>query len=159
MKLDETIKKIIEDFILKTSFHVENISIIEDNDINVVWFIISTNEPHFFLGKGGEHLGAINHISKKIIENKTKKEDAVQIIIDVNDFEKKKIDSLKNIAHMYAERARFFKSSVEIDPMSAYERKIVHSYLSNKNDIKTESKGEGYNRHVVVSYSASDQSL
>ena len=53
---------------------------------------------------------------------------------------------------MMAERARYFKSSVEVDPMPAFERRIVHEFLSNATDLKTESTGFGHTRRVVIKY-------
>jgi spoIIIJ-associated protein len=53
---------------------------------------------------------------------------------------------------MMAERARYFKSNIEVDPMPAFERRIVHMFLEDAKDIKTESEGQGSNRRVVIKY-------
>jgi spoIIIJ-associated protein len=53
-----------------------------------------------------------------------------------------------------AERARSFQYDVELSPMSAYERLIVHTTLQNAPNVKTESLGEGRNRRVVIKYAA-----
>ena len=53
---------------------------------------------------------------------------------------------------MMSERARYFKSNIEVDPMSAFDRRIVHEFLSSATDLKTESTGTGYNRRVVIKY-------
>jgi spoIIIJ-associated protein len=55
-------------------------------------------------------------------------------------------------AVMMAERARSFRYDVELSPMSAYERLIVHSALSSEPHVKTESQGEGRGRRVVIKY-------
>ena len=74
------------------------------------------------------------------------------ILIDINGFQKKKVEGIHAVAHMMAERARYFKSNIEIDPMSAFERRIVHEFLSSATDLKTESQGEGRSRRVVIKY-------
>jgi spoIIIJ-associated protein len=51
-----------------------------------------------------------------------------------------------------SERARYFKSNIEVDPMSAFERRIVHEFLSEANDLKTESVGFGPSRRVIIKY-------
>jgi spoIIIJ-associated protein len=56
---------------------------------------------------------------------------------------------------MMAERARSFQYDVELTPMNAYERLIVHTVLSDSPNVKTESSGEGRNRRVVIKYAAS----
>jgi spoIIIJ-associated protein len=147
------LEKSIQDLINKTSFHVGDLNIVEDADTGMIWFSISSNEPHYFIGRNGENLQAINHLVRKMIEKSlTGTETFTDIVVDVNDFQKKRVDNLKTVAHMMAERARFFKSSVDVEPMSSYDRKIVHSYLSNKNDVSTESVGEGANRHIVIKF-------
>ena len=161
----DKIKNLIEELIYKTTFNVEGICFNDEN--GVLWCNIKTQEPYLFIGKYGETLGALNHIVRKIIEknliegeNKNDSEKIPplslsgyeNIIIDVNEYQKKRIENVKAIAHMMAERARFFKSNIEVDPMSAYERRIIHEFLSDKTDVKTESVGEGPDRRVVIKY-------
>jgi spoIIIJ-associated protein len=74
------------------------------------------------------------------------------ILIDINGFQKKHIENVRAVAHMMSERARYFKSNIEVDPMSAFERRIVHEFLSDATDLKTESAGMGPTRHVVIKY-------
>lgn len=74
------------------------------------------------------------------------------VLVDINDQTKKRIESIRTTAHMMAERARYFKSSIDVDPMPAFERRIMHEFLSQTKDIKTESVGEGKARHMVVKY-------
>lgn len=74
------------------------------------------------------------------------------ILIDINGFQKKHVENIRAIAHMMGERARYFKSSIEVNPMSAFERRIVHEFLSNATDLKTESMGIGHTRRVVIKY-------
>ena len=146
------IDTLIKDLINKTSFHVEDVVVSYDEDTDTTWYSIKTSESRFFIGRDGETLSALNHLVKRLVEKKSEQEIVPQYIIDVDNFQKRKIDNLKTIAHMLAERARYFKSTIEFDPMSAYERKIVHSFLQSKTDLKTESTGEGKDRRVTVKY-------
>ncbi|MGH7249994.1 MAG: R3H domain-containing nucleic acid-binding protein, partial [Minisyncoccia bacterium] len=59
---------------------------------------------------------------------------------------------IRAVAHMMSERARYFKSNIEVDPMSAFERRVVHEFLSDATDLKTESVGIGRDRRVVIKY-------
>ena len=124
-----------------------------DEKSNTLWLSITSPATRLLLLRDAEPLGALNHIATKIVEN-IAREDVThpRVIIDANGFEKNKIDSLKNIAHMMAERARYFKSSVAVDAMPAHERRIMHEFLSEMQDIKTESEGMGANRHIVIKY-------
>ncbi len=62
------------------------------------------------------------------------------------------MESIRAVAHMMSERARYFKSSVEIDPMPAFDRRVVHEFLAQAPDLKTESIGFGPTRRVVIKY-------
>jgi len=148
----EEIKNLIKDLIEKTTLAVKNISIADDTPDNT-WFRVELNEPHFFISREGEGLLALNHLVKKIIEANIKEEDAkCNILIDINGFQQKRIDNIRAIAHMMAERARYFKSNIEVDPMSSFERRIIHEFLSNETDLKTESAGFGPSRRVIIKY-------
>lgn len=151
--MSQEIDTLIKDLIYKTSFEIEGIDVMYDEDTGSYWYHIKSPDSRLMIGKNGETLMALNHLVKKAIEQKFgEQKSTTEYFVDINYFQKKKIDNLKQIAHMMAERARFFKSSVEVDPMSPYDRKIIHMYLANKSDLATESSGEGMNRHVVIKY-------
>lgn len=145
----------------KIGVAITKIDIVEDGPHNT-WFSIEVNEPHFFLGREGEALYALNHLVRRITEDKNltpspllvkeRGGEQSQILIDINGFQKKRVENIRAIAHMMGERARYFKSSIEVDPMSAFERRIVHEFLSNETDLKTESTGFGPSRRVVIKY-------
>lgn len=153
----DDIKKIIEEILTKTALSFDEIEVTTDDDDGSVWFLIKSSDSKLFIGKNGENLEALNHLIRKIIENKTRETRLpFQVVIDVNEYQKKKTENIKAIAHMMAERARFFKASVEVEPMNAFERKIIHTYLQNKKDVATESVGQGPTRHVVIKFVESE---
>lgn len=152
----QEIRNLIKELIEKTTISVNDISVNED-DKNTTWFSVEVNQPYFFIGRGGEALSALNHLVRRIVETKTQTSDPEgfeksSILIDINGFQKKRIENIHAVAHMMAERARYFKSSIEIDPMTAFDRRIVHEFLSEATDLKTESTGEGVSRRVVIKY-------
>jgi spoIIIJ-associated protein len=93
---------------------------------------------------------------KKIVEQRHAKKEATEdeplFLIDVNEYRSRQIRDLQAKALMMAERARSFQYDVELNPMSAYERLIVHTTLQDAPNVKTESQGEGRNRRVVIRY-------
>jgi predicted RNA-binding protein Jag len=130
---------------------VETVSVEIDDATGTRRFIIATPDSAILIGERGERLLALNHIAKRIAE-KLVKDENYSFIVDVNDYQKKRIDDIRTKAHMLAERARYFKSSVEMDPMSSYERMIVHAEFTNTSDITTESTGQGKDRRVILRY-------
>jgi spoIIIJ-associated protein len=153
------IEQVIKDFFTGTGIHSGEISFVYDEETKTMWCALSTPDSRLLTGKNGETLSAINHLVRKLVEkhmgvdSETDKQKSLwNIVVDINNFQKKRIDNVKAIAHMMAERARFFKSSIEVDPMSPFERRIVHEFLSTMTDLKTESVGEGLKRRVVIKY-------
>jgi len=152
----EQIQNLIKELLEKTAVQTTKITITEDSPNNT-WFSVEVNEPHFFISNEGEALYALNHLVRRMVEAKmleAGKEEYTgnSILIDINDFQKKRIENIRTIAHMMSERARYFKSNIEVDPMSAFERRIVHEFLSDATDLKTESVGFGPSRRVVIKY-------
>lgn len=153
MKHKDKIKEIIEEIFKKASCTISKCEFI--NDDGMFWCMIETPDSHFMIGKEGETLRSINHIVQRILEKDAIKEqddNLPRIFIDINNYQKKHFDNLKTIAHMMAERARYFKSNIELDPMSAFERRVIHMFLENTKDLKTESEGFGPSRRVVIKY-------
>ncbi|HEV7449078.1 MAG TPA: R3H domain-containing nucleic acid-binding protein [Candidatus Paceibacterota bacterium] len=102
-------------------------------------------------GPGGEHLRALNTLAKRMIE-KAHGEDAAAFLIDVNGHHESQMELVRNEARTLAQRARLFKHDVEMPPLSAYERLVIHELFANDPEIKTESAGEGKFRHIVLKY-------
>lgn len=119
------------------------------DDGEEVWFSIKTDDSAFNFTDIQKNTAAVNTILRKIIE-KNFGEDSPKFLIDINDFQKKHIEEIKDIARMHAQRVRYFKKEIEMRPMNAYERRLVHTVLQEYPDIKTESAGEGFERRVVV---------
>lgn len=152
------IQNLIKELIENMAISVKEISISQEDNSKTVWYSVSVSEPHLFTSRDGEALASLNHLVRRIIESKMPPAEAgaetrqAPILIDIGDFQKKRVENIKAIAHMMAERARYFKSNIEIDPMSAFDRRIVHEFLSDATDLKTESDGFGPSRRVVIKY-------
>ncbi|HUC88870.1 MAG TPA: R3H domain-containing nucleic acid-binding protein [Candidatus Paceibacterota bacterium] len=149
MNQDE-IKKIINDIFTLIDCSISKCEFTDEN--GMLWCTIETPDSRLVIGRDGETLKSLNHLIKKIIEKIEGEEKSTDIFIDINGYQKKHFDNLKNIAHMMAERARYFKSNIEIDPMPAYDRRIVHMFLEGAKDLKTESEGSGSNRRIIIKY-------
>ena len=151
-----SIQTFIEDLLGASGISIEKIEVVLDNTTDSTRYMLHTTEPHLLIGKDGETLRALNHIFKKAIQKKlgfTEDDEHRKVYtIDVNGYKEKCDTELKNKALMLAERARFFKSSIEMDPMNPYDRMVVHSVLSEAPNIVTESTGFGMSRRVVIKY-------
>lgn len=146
----EHIKNIVETICTHTGCTINDCTFTEDGD--TLWCSISTPDSRFLIGRDGEALKSLNHLVKKMAEKHIGEDEIQNLQIDVNGYQKAHFDTIRATSHMLAERARYFKSSIEAEPMPALERRIMHMFLENAKDIKTESKGEGKDRHVVITF-------
>ncbi len=114
-----------------------------------VALLIHTDDAGLLIGENGDNLQALNYILRRVIERKTGTPEA-QLMIDVNDYQRRRFDDLRDKARMGAQRVRYFKKEVTLEPMTAFERRIVHMALQEYPDIATESEGQGLTRRVVI---------
>ncbi len=146
------IEKLIRDIFVLGEFIKPEDFLLKQGTDNPLWYSLSVRDGHILLGRDGETLHAFTLLIKRILEKNFNEETAKSFTLDINDFHKKRIEQLKTTAHMLAERARFFKSAIDLDPMNPFDRRIVHEYLQNYTDLTTDSVGEGRNRHIVITY-------
>ncbi|MEX0931470.1 MAG: R3H domain-containing nucleic acid-binding protein [Candidatus Paceibacterota bacterium] len=123
--------------------------------IRAVRLSIKTPDSGMLIGTKGETIAALNHLLKRIalMNGEITEEMMREYVVDVNDYQIKHIDELQRKARLASDRARSFEYNVEMEPMNAYDRLIVHNTLQDLPNIKTESAGEGQFRHVVVKFS------
>ncbi len=146
----DKIKSIIEEIFKHTGCTLNSCEFSDEGDM--LWCSIGTPDSRFLIGHEGDALRSFNHLVRRIAEKNEGEESTSKLMIDINGYQKKRFDNLKATAHMLAERARYFKSSVEVDPMPAFERRIIHMFLENIPDVITESAGVGKDRRVVIKY-------
>ena len=156
----QEIENLIKILIQKTVEVVGEVSVTEKSvgsSAPTIWFNVEVRQPHLYLNRDADALFALNHLAKKIIESNIQRTEEnpfspFDIMIDINGYQKQKIEKIHATAHMMAERARYFKTNAEIEPMTSWERRIVHEFLSDATDLKTESVGMGPDRKVVIKY-------
>jgi spoIIIJ-associated protein len=112
---------------------------------------IATKDFERLIGPNGEHLRALNSVARRIVETKHGI-DVASFLIDVNGYHENQMEVVRAHARLLAQRARLFKHDVEMDPMSSYERLVVHELFAEDPEIKTESQGEGKFRHIVIKH-------
>ncbi len=144
MTTHNDIQTFIETLLTKLGVTFERIELVEVAGQQL--FEIHTDDSAQLVGNKGATIRAINHIVKKAFDG----DDAPRFSIDVNGYQTKRIDELKETARLLADRARSLKYNVEMNPMSSYERMIVHAALTDEPEVTTESQGEGRERRVVI---------
>lgn len=145
--METNVKQLIEDLLRKLATEFDSVEIGEELGQEV--YRIRTSNSGVLIGSRGDVLRSLNHIVKKTLQNKGEE---TRFMIDVNDYRTKQIEEIRKTAKLLAERAQSLKYDVEMQPMSSYERMIVHASLDEMQDITTESIGVGHDRRVVIKY-------
>jgi spoIIIJ-associated protein len=123
----------------------------ENAETAYVLDIVSESEDDMrkLTGRRGQLMDALQHlVAKRLARGRDERGKAV--IVDAGGFRKKHIERLEDLAERMAEKCRETKAPVRLNPMSPFDRRIVHMRLAEIKDVKTESDGEGEDRHVVV---------
>src|SRR5947208_11995516 len=104
------------------------------------------------IGRGGENLVALQQITSAITSRRVGR--TVHIPVDIEGYRRRREEQLREIAQRVASRVRATGQAVTLEPMLAYERRIVHLAVQDTPRAKTESVGIDPNRRVVISSTA-----
>lgn len=112
-------------------------------------FYIKGEEVSKIIGYRGETLDALQHL----VSNKINKEEKLyeRIIVDADFYRQKREITLTNLAKRLAKKAAMTGEDVELEPMTAFERRVIHSALQESKMASTKSEGEGRERHIIIS--------
>lgn len=100
------------------------------------------------IGKHGQTLDSLQYLTN-LVANKASK-DRVRVIIDVEDYRDRRVETLTRLARRLADKVRREGDSVALEPMNPHERKIIHMALQGDRKVITVSEGEDPNRYVVI---------
>ncbi|MDO8676287.1 MAG: R3H domain-containing nucleic acid-binding protein [Candidatus Azambacteria bacterium] len=146
----EKIKDITSEFFAKTGASSFEIKIIETDGEESLNICFLTDDPGSYIGERGRNIGVFETVLRLILKKRLSR--ALFFHLDVNNYRSLRDGSLKELAKKAAHKARFYKREVVLEPMTAYDRRIIHTELAIHPDIKTESIGEEEERRVVVKY-------
>jgi len=100
------------------------------------------------IGKRGQNLDAIQYIINKALSKVTENRKAV--IIDTEEYRKRREDSLIGLAEKLAGKVKKTKKPITVSHLNAHDRRIIHLALQNDTSLVTRSRGEGNYRKIVI---------
>jgi len=140
-KLEEIIKNIFSITGEEVSYTIER----KDNQINL---IIKGEEMAHLIGYKGKTIEAFQSLLNSMLQRED--EEFAKVFVEINDYKKKKEEKLRRLANKMAANCVKFRRPIKLEPMSAYERLIIHRELADRKDVETESIGEEPRRRVVI---------
>ena len=142
----QRIEKFLENFIKKVSAEAQYCVEIKEKCLYVN--IVGENIGNL-IGYRGETLFALENILKAIA-NKVS-ENKVIVRLDIEKYKEKRVKTLENLAIKKASIVEKTGKAITLEPMQAYERKVIHSILQNRSKVETRSIGQEPRRRVVIS--------
>lgn len=100
------------------------------------------------IGKHGAMLDAIQTLAGAVAN--TGRDEYKRVVVDCENYRSKREDTLQKLAENLAQKATRLGKKIKLEPMNPYERRIIHSALSEIENVKTESEGKEPNRYIVV---------
>lgn len=113
-----------------------------------VTFQLESDKAALLIGKRGQTLNALQQLAQLLVNKTTAQFKVVRI--DVGDYRERREQSLEQLADRMADKAVRTGRKVQLEPMPAYERKVIHNALSNRLDIETYSEGSDPFRYLVI---------
>ena len=145
----EKVQKLIENVLSLLELREDQFTVemAEDDSVRV-HIQLPEEETGIYIGHHGEGLTALQLLLSLMISQRTGT--WYRVSVNINDYQERREDSLKNLAESAAEKAIALNQEVVLGNLSSYERRIVHLHLEQHGGVTTESRGEPPLRQLLV---------
>lgn len=147
--MDNDLHKIYQDFFNSLLGYEPDMEIVDDEQEVGISLKLSPEDSGMFIGYRGEVLTAIQLILSLIYQKHSSSWKPVRM--NVNDYRQRREATLISMADNAAMRALESGEPTTITNLTSYERRIIHSHLSQRDDVTTHSEGESPKRYLVIS--------
>ncbi len=144
--IEQRIKAFLSDVFEKMNLEVKVECTAGEREIKVN---LSGDEMGAVIGRRGETLDALQYLTTLAVNKSS--DDYYKISLDTENYRSEREKTLQNLALRLAEKAKRNRRNVSLEPMNAYERKVIHSALQEDDMIHTYSVGEEPNRKIIIS--------
>jgi spoIIIJ-associated protein len=127
----------------------EEFTVIDDEgEASSIGLNIEGEDLGILIGRRGQTMAALQHIVRLILSHKM--ESKLPIVIDVEGYKQRRCEGLRLLAKRLADQVITRKAPFTMEPMTAFERRVIHLALADHPDVFTESTGFGDARKVVI---------
>ena len=126
----------------------EDVTVESETNGDLLSINLSGPDMGIVIGKRGETLDALQHLTSLVVNRGGGS--FTKVSIDAENYREKRNDALSSLAHKLASKVVRTRRSTTLEPMNAYERRIIHSALQDHEKVTTYSVGQGVNRKVVI---------
>ena len=144
---ETAVKEFVETLVSKMQLELD-VTVEEQEEKFIV--DVTGTDAALLIGKRGENLDSFQFLVNSIYNKGKKHEEYKRITIDSNNYKSRREDTSKILAERKAAKAVRENQNIRLEPMSANERRIIHSALADNPKVETESSGKEPNRYVVI---------
>lgn len=144
---ETNLKTLAEELLAKMGLEII-VSVEEQEDKFLVE--VGGEDAAILIGKRGESMDGFQFLLNALFNKGKKHDEYKRVVVDSNNYKSRREDTLKILAERTAARAVRENQDIRLEPMSANERRIIHSALASSDRVETESKGNEPNRYVVI---------
>jgi len=113
-----------------------------------VYLEVSGDKRGILIGKHGHTLESLQFLINRMVNKRLK--EPVRVILDINDYRKRRADNLKKMAVRLGEKVKTVGHGLTIGPFNAHDRRIIHIALKEDPLLRTESLGEGETKRIKI---------
>lgn len=146
MSNNEDVKKFLENLLTFFGLNVE-VEVSQQGE-SVVLSVPTSEMNGFLIGHNGETLNAIQYLVSFMARSKDK--EAPRYVVDIADYKKQRQERLAVQAKQWAAAVLASGTTMELSPMNASDRRIVHQIVSETEGVSSESVDQGRSRHIVI---------
>lgn len=157
-QLSEVLDNLLGMLLLEGSYEIEE---------EAEGFLVSidTKDAGRLIGARGESLEGLQLVVNQIMSRKMVEQPAPspsaegfkRVILDVASWRKQKMEELKTLATNLGKQVLETGKQLELEPMSAWQRRVIHMSISEMGGLSSESVGEGRDRHIVIKLQTDEQ--
>ena len=115
---------------------------------NEIVYTITTSENPLMIGKNGKTLEGVQFYIRNLVNSFS--QERLIVLVDVGGYKANRKKQLEILATKTAKTVAQTRVEAKLQPMNAYERRIIHTKLAEWRDVSTVSEGEGQDRHLVI---------
>ena len=145
--IDENVVEFLSSIFDAMKMEVEILVAVNEEE-HIIEVELKGDDMGILIGKRGQTLDSLQYLTNLAINKHS--DEYYKVKIDTEDYRKRRIETLENLAKNIAYKVKRTKRPVSLEPMNPFERRIIHSALQNDRYVTTHSEGDEPYRHVVV---------
>lgn len=144
----ETVQELLDKMGVTASVEASYASPADENESGPLVLQVTGKDLGMLIGRRGETLASLQYITRLIVSRDLQRR--VDLVVDVEHYKARREQRLHSLALRMAKQASQRGRTVKLEPMPAYERRIIHLSLRDRTDVYTQSEGEGDSRKVTI---------